>query len=199
MKVKKIILQLFSFSLLICSSIDARAKSKLVSNKVTQQVANLKDRSLDSISFSYRLFTAKECKESLNAKNLIKKGYQPIQITVTNKSDKNISISSKNFSLPCVSVDEITEVLYQSRKKQSRNLGIAGCFVGGWTLIVPSIVRSYGADDYHDEMHKNLTEKSLSATVLSGATVSGLIFVKRSDFRSDFSLNFNNESVAAQL
>jgi hypothetical protein len=98
-----------------------------------------------------------------------------------------------------VSADEVTEVLYQSRRKQSRNLGIAGCFIGGRTLMVPSIVRSYGADDYRSEMHKSLTEKSLQAAVLPGATASGLVFVKHKDFRSDFSLSLNNKNVTTQL
>lgn len=197
MKIKKIII-LFSFSMLICPMIDARSKSRPLAKKATTQVMNLKEAFLDPVTFSYRVLTAKECKECLNAKNLIKKGYQPIQITVTNNSDKTISISSENFSLPCVSADEVTEVLYQSRRKQSRNLGIAGIFCG-WTLMVPSIVRSYGADDYHSEMHKSLTEKSLQAAVLPGATASGLVFVKRKDFRSDFSLSLHNKNVTIQL
>lgn len=163
------------------------------------QVVQIKDTSLGAVTFSYRAFTAKDCKEILKAKNLIKKGYQPIQITVTNNSDTSISISSENFTLSCLSVDEVTEVLYQMYRQRSLNLGIAGCFVVGFPLIIPSIVRSYHADDYHNQIRKNLTEKSLQATVLPGATASGLIFVQRKDFRSDFSLNLNNKNNASQL
>src|SRR2546423_1022442 len=60
----------------------------------------------NSISFAYRIFNKKDCIKYLD-RDVIKKGYQPIQITLANNTNRYLKISRKNFSLATVSIDEV--------------------------------------------------------------------------------------------
>jgi len=49
MKIKKIIIQIFGFSMLICPGIDARSKSKPVIKKAITQVIHIKNTAVEPI------------------------------------------------------------------------------------------------------------------------------------------------------
>jgi|GEM_PF-971924 len=117
-----IIIQILSTSLII----DARYQS------VPLPSVPLKNNHSEKtpISFEYKSFTKKDCKKYLNSKRIINKGYQPIQITITNNSDNDIVISPENFSKSSVNALEVSEMLHRNNVARGLGLATPGIIVG---------------------------------------------------------------------
>jgi len=176
MKNNKVLLSLLSIALLGTSTGYARYKSMpLVKQAVSSSVAKK-----DEILLKHKVFTAKDCKKHFNSKTIIKKKFQPVQITVTNNSQTSISISSQGLNFSCITGQEVADTLHRSSKARGLGLGIPGMCFGGLAMIIPAFVQGLGAHDFNDDMDADFANKELQdQIVLPGATVTGVVFTTR--------------------
>jgi len=195
MKTNKIVLSLLTIAILSSSTGYARYKSMpLIKDSRLGEVSTE-----ESISFESKAFTAKDCKTFFNSKSILKKGYQPVQITVKNNSQSAISISPADLSFSCVAPQEVADTLHRSSKARGLGLGIPG-LVFGWALIIPAFVQGLGAHDFNDDMDADFANKALQPQVIApGKTVSGVVFTTRESFSPDFTLTVKNESTKEAL
>jgi hypothetical protein len=54
------------------------------------------------LTLEHKVFTKQDCKTYLGRKNVLKKGFQPVQLTLTNNTDHSYTYSSSSLSLPTV-------------------------------------------------------------------------------------------------
>lgn len=143
--------------------------------------------SLDEhIAFVHHVFDLEDCFTYLD-RNVLYKGYQPINITFTNNSNKFLYLSKANFSFPCVSSLEVAQKVHTSTVKRVVGYGVAGLFV--WPFLIPAIVDGIGSTEANQKLDFDFKYKSLhTQTVPPYTTVSGLIFVSVENFSHDFSL-----------
>jgi hypothetical protein len=59
------------------------------------------------LTLEHKVFTKQDCATYLGRKNLLKKGYQPIQLTLTNNSDRSYTYSASSLSLPIVPAEKV--------------------------------------------------------------------------------------------
>jgi hypothetical protein len=59
------------------------------------------------LTLEHKVFNQKDCQTYLGRKNLLKKGFQPIQLTVTNNTDRSYTYSSSSLSLPIVPAEKV--------------------------------------------------------------------------------------------
>jgi len=197
MKLKNALLSLFSLSLLSllagCAGYKAKPLSRLTTGAPAAQD--------ETISMAYHLLTKDDCKKYLD-RDVLKKGYQPIHITIRNNASRALMLSIDNISIPCVTVQEVAEKVRTNTALRALGYGVAGavCLPLGLTtppLTVPLTVtsgvfmlsslidgsKSAGANKrlYADFMHKELKDQLIKPL----SVVNGLIFVPAVDFNKD--------------
>lgn len=140
----------------------------------------------EHIAFAYHIFTLEDCFTYLD-RNVLYKGYQPINITFVNNSNKFLHLSKANFSFPCVTSLEVAQKVHTSTVKRVVGYGVAGLFI--WPFLIPAIVDGIGSSDANQKLDFDFKYKALhTQTVPPYTTVNGLIFVSVENFNPDFSL-----------
>lgn len=61
------------------------------------------------LTLEHKVFTKQDCATYLGRKNVLKKGYQPIQLTITNNTDRSYTYSSSSLSLPIVPAEFVAK------------------------------------------------------------------------------------------
>jgi len=147
------------------------------------------------VGFSYKIFTKKDCIKYLD-RDVIKKGYQPIQITLTNNTNRHLKISRKNFSLATVSGDEVACACHRSVTSRVVGFSIGAIFL--WPLVIPAVIEGVSGPRANDQLDSDFSQKALDTQILSPySSINGLIFTPVESFRCDFSFTLidtvNNE------
>jgi hypothetical protein len=167
-----------------CASYRSRPLSHLPTRSA--QISNEK-----SVSFAYHIFSKKDCKRYLD-RNVIKYGYQPVQITITNNSDKTLHFSRKRISLTTVDVDEVAEKAYTNTAGRSIGYGV-GAYLLFWPLAIPAIVDGIGSSKANEKLSNDYNRKILHDQPINPfETVNGLIFVPVDTFTPNFEISLSH-------
>jgi len=90
-----------------------------------------------NITLEHKVFTKADCKTYLGRKNILKKGYQPVQLALTNNTDRTYTYSTASLSLPTVQTELIAEKVKFSTA--GRVLGSGAAAVGFVTCAACAI------------------------------------------------------------
>lgn len=190
MKTNKVGLLVAGCFVVMSSSVDARYKSQILKKGSSQVITHA---SKDYIAFEYKILTAKDCQKFFNNRNIIKKGFQPVQITFINNSDKAISISPQGFDFEVVPAQKIADSLHRNGMKRGVGLGVAS-LAAGWVTLVPALVQGCGAKEFNVDMDNDFANKQLKdQVVLPGKTVTGVVFANRNNFDRDFTFTVQDQ------
>jgi hypothetical protein len=152
-------------------------------NKLATQIPS---KNKQSILLTSRVFSKSDCKKFLG-RNVIRKGYQPIHITITNNTNRYLNISKSNISLPCVSVMNVTKKVHTSTAGRAVGYGIASLII--WPMAIPAIVDGIGSSQANQKLDQDFLNKELCDQVICPFnTITGLIFVPVEKFDSKFSI-----------
>jgi hypothetical protein len=143
------------------------------------------------VLFKYKKFTKQDCQKYLG-KDLIKMGYQPVQISVMNCTDHYLQFSPSRVSLPTVSADVVAKNVYDSTASRVIGWGIASCFVP--TLVIPAIVDSSWSYEANQQLDKDYITKATGEKILAPYTeLNGLIFVPVEKYNDSFVITLIDE------
>ena len=140
-----------------------------------------------NLSLEHKVFDKADCQEYLGRKNLLKKGFQPVQLTVTNNTNRNYVYSSSSLSLPTVPVEVVAKKVYYSTGGRAVGVGIAAAV--GSVLAVTAIVGGCGVLGASWFWHYVFPPALLFSGVpfTAGATASG---IKASKANKDLKVDF---------
>lgn len=168
----------------------------------------------DNISFEYKLLNKKECKQYFKTKKILKKGYQPIQITVTNHSDNTIVVSPQGLNLSTIPADTVLAALHKNGFARGVPLGLVGVvaglplpmltllspvvinigIVGLATFSISGIFAGVGARMYNNKISVIADLELQDQLVPPHTTVTGIVFVKSDSLISDVTLAVKNQN-----
>lgn len=197
MNKNRIILSLLSIALATNSTGLARYKSKPL-NEITKTSKNKKNKTplkneTEYVSFEYKALKSSDCKKYFNSKNLIKKGYRPIQIALTNHSNNNFAISLNNFNLSLTSAADVAYNMHRDGMKRAIGFTVGSLFIP--ILIIPAIVQGFGANSYNEQMDRDFSSKALELMVIAPyQTINGVIFVNSYQPVKNFTFSITNVS-----
>jgi len=100
----------FSFGLgliLLANIFSISAISNYKAMPLASLLAQVVDEDDQSISFDYLVYNTSDCKRYLGRYKIISRGYQPIQITISNNTDKYLKLDLSSFDIPCTSAEEV--------------------------------------------------------------------------------------------
>ena len=162
-----------------CASYNATALSNLSPDL-------FRNSSSKSIGVAAKTFTRADCKRYLD-RDVISKGYQPVQLFIQNNTEKNFSFSLNRISLPHATPEEVAEKVHTSTVGRAAGYGAGALFL--WPLAIPAIVDGVKSSQANEALDNDFYSKAAKdQTLMPHAYINTLIFVPVRDFHSSFSV-----------
>ncbi len=135
---------------------------------------------IDGVHIGCKAFTKEDCLVYLD-RNVIAKGYQPIQLTFQNTTDQTYIFSSKEISIPCTNTQEVAQSVYTST---------LGRVVGYSFLILPAIVDGVKSMKANSSLNEDFHKKAREHFIIPPDSYQKtLIFVPRAHFKPIFDIS----------
>jgi hypothetical protein len=119
-------------------------------------------------------------------RDLIKRGYQPIQITIQNNTPKSYALSREGISLPTASPGKVARAVMKESIPRSIGLKIASFLF--WPFMIPSTIDGIVTMRSHYLLRKDLSakavkEKDKEEVVLPYSIFNRVVFVPKEELR----------------
>lgn len=190
MKTKNLFSLSFLCSLLLllsgCASYQARPLRSLIGSTNSQSKEQ-------TVSFDYHIFSKSDCKRYLD-RDAIGKGYQPIQISLTNNTNRYLRLTIDSFSIPIICPEEVAEKMHTSTMQRAASYGVGAVFL--FPLIIPAVVDGIGSYQANQELDADFDQKAISNKIINPhSSINGLIFAPVEGFNPIFNFSvFDNET-----
>lgn len=170
----------------------------LLSGCASYNAAPLNNLSSDVMLSSYEaknsdvLVTAKaydklDCKRYLD-RDVISKGYQPIQLYIQNNSDRSYSFSLNRIDLPYARQEEVAGKVHTSTVGRILGYGVPGVIIL-WPLIIPAVVDGIKSADANEALDYDFSSKIARDQIINPHShFNKIIFVPVSDFQQSFNV-----------
>jgi hypothetical protein len=133
-----------------------------------------------------RAFDRRDCKKYLD-RNVIEKGFKPVQLSIENRSDKNYFFSLNRIGIPCVAAQEVAEKVHTSTVARAAGYGAAALFF--WPFAIPAVLDSVYSAKSNDALDSDFMHKSAKDQIISSHShVDMLLFIPNENFRPEFRL-----------
>jgi len=172
-----------------CASYQAAQLSALDPNFVKDFYA------AEGMSIGCKQYTKEDCQVYLD-RDVIEKGYQPIQLTFYNESDQNYLFSASCISLPCASPREV------ARSVQTSTTGrVFGYSLGALVfplLVIPAFVDGIRSYQFNQQLNTDYEDKSKNHMLIKPQTfIKTLLFIPKDWFHPEFDLTLIEENTGS--
>ena len=141
-------------------------------------------KTVDGVTLSVKKFTAHDSKRYFD-RDLIAKGFQPIQLTINNDTNKYIMFSAQGINLPTVPAQDVADEAHTSTTGRAAAYGVAGLFI--WPLLIPAVVDGVGSSNANAKLDRDFDAKTAQQLVVQPyATHNGVIFIPTSEYNDAF-------------
>lgn len=167
-----------------CASYRAASLDPLSSNAVHSSTPS------SDLVITAKAFDTLDCKRYLD-RNVIKEGYQPVQLYIHNNSNKSYEVSLSRISLPHAPPEFVARTVHTSTAGRICAYGIPGLIVPfAFPLIIPAVVDGIKSSEANDALDIDFYAKSVktSQIVAPHSYFNKLIFVDRNEYQPHFSL-----------
>ena len=187
----------FALSLILIIGLSGCARYK--AHALPQLVSETNSQFLDSksVSFAYHVFNKRDCMKYLD-RDVMKAGYQPVQITITNNSKRSVFFSRKAINLPTVDESEVAEKLYTSTAGRATAYGVAALFM--WPFAIPAVVDGVGSAKANEQLDADFSRKALNNFEIKPfETINGLVFVPKNSDISNFQIALSEPKASQRI
>jgi len=138
------------------------------------------------VSLAHKAFNVTESKMYLG-RDVLKKGYQPVQITITNTTDHTYQVSQSSLSMPVANADFVAQKAHTNTTGRAVGYGTAAVLSCG-LFAIPAIVDGIGSSKANEQLDMDYSAKMLrlDGVIRPHSTVSGVVFVPRGAYTGDF-------------
>ena len=131
-------------------------------------------------------FSKEECKRYLD-RDVIKEGYQPVQISIQNNSKKAYLFSPQNVSLPTVPCERVADSVHTDTAGRIAGYSVGALFI--WPLLIPAVVDGIKSSNANGSLDSDFADKTAKDQVLySGAIMNALLFVPKGSVQKSFTV-----------
>ncbi len=146
-----------------------------------------------NVTISAKAFNKHDCKKYLD-RDVISKGYQPVQLTIENNSDQDYYFSLNRIDLQCARPEEVANRVHTSTIGRILGYGIPGLLVLS-PLVIPAIVDGIKSSKANDALDSDFYSKTASdQTIAPHSHFNKLIFVPTKNYRSLFNVSLMNQA-----
>lgn len=140
----------------------------------------------ENIEVFCKVFSTKDCEQYLD-RDVIKKGYLPIQITIQNNSKRYLLFTKNNIDITCADPAVVANEVHTSTVGRSTSYGVGALFI--WPLAIPAIVDGVKSSNANEQLDRDFSSKSsFEQTITPHGRLNGLIFVPIELYRESFTI-----------
>jgi len=151
----------------------------------------------NDVTVSCKALSEYECKRHLG-RNVLKKGYQPIQICIQNESRTYLLLSPQSINLPLVPPEDVAREVHTSTVGRATAWGVGGLFI--WPLLVPAVVDGVKSSQANQKLDADYSGKGMNQCVIQPyTTVNRVVFVPSSEYNGAFRLTLLDKETKAKL
>lgn len=153
------------------------------------------------LSIGCKAFSKYECLTYLD-RDLLKKGYQPIQLSFHNKTDMSYAFSIYDITLPCTPVEDITKTVHTSTAGRITGYTLGSLFFYPfiYPFIIPAIVDGIRSSNANASLDKDFLKKSKDHfEILPHSFHKTLIFIPKKHFKPQFDLTLREPATGERL
>lgn len=147
----------------------------------------------NNLEITAKAYTSQECECNLN-RNLLRKGYQPIEITLENHTSKTYFLSLEGVDIKTVKPEEIVNNLHMQHVPKAVAFKVAGFFF--WPLIIPGTIDGIITMKTHLNLKRDYKAKSIKMEkepLIPYSKIHRVIFVKRATLAKSFTIHLKED------
>ena len=140
------------------------------------------------LQIAAKTYDSEKSKQNLN-RDLLSKGYVPVEITITNQTQKSYTLSRASVNLPCATAKEVTWSFTKKTFPRSIGYKIASFFF--WPFSIAGSIDSIRVIKNHRNLNKDFAAKTLKdddEIIPPFSSVIRVLFVKKDGFQKEFSV-----------
>jgi len=146
---------------------------------------------IENVTLACKALSEGECKKYFD-RDIIDKGYQPVQMTIINDTDNSILFHPDGVSLPVCPPEEVAKKCYTSTAGRATAYGVGALFL--WPLAIPAIVDGVKSHEANTELDKDFGERNIGQMVIIPHTThNGVIFISNEDYQESFTVKLVNK------
>jgi len=151
----------------------------------------------EKVFVSWKIFDRKDS-ETYLGRDLIAKGYIPVQMTIINDSRDPMYLNSNNFSIPLPSTNQVAEKVHTSTAGRVIGWGAPGLLV--WPLLIPAIYDGICSQEANSSLDTDYLEKTVKEHVIQPHTCfNGVVFVPEQQFGQPLEMYLVNQRTSEKL
>jgi hypothetical protein len=140
-----------------------------------------------NVTITAKAFNKADCKKYLD-RDVISKGYQPVQLYIQNGSEKPYLFSLNRISLSCARPEEVAEKVHTSTAGRATGYGAAAVLTCG-LFAIPAIVDGVKSSQANEALDNDFSAKTARDQVIHAHShFNKIIFVPVNEFQSPFTV-----------
>lgn len=145
------------------------------------------------VRITAKTFSKTDCKKYLD-RDVIAKGYRPVQLQIENTSDSDYFFSLARVSMPCATPEQVADAVHTSTVGRAVGYGVAAVFTCG-LFAIPAVVDGCKSAKANEQLdHDFLTKTARDQVIAPHSRVNMLMFVPKSCYQKTFSLSLIDQS-----
>jgi hypothetical protein len=168
-----------------CASYRAAPLNPLYISQTTVE-SSTETKANDSILVVARAFDRNDCKRFLD-RDVLKKGFQPVQLYIENNSCKSFLFSLDRISLPFARPEEVAHSVHTSTVGRALGYGIPGLLIA-WPLIIPAVIDGLKSSEANEALDTDFYHKTASSDRIINphSHFNRILFVPAGEYQPNF-------------
>ncbi len=178
-----------ALSLTSCASYNASSLNNLSPDIIkTSSSAKSTD-----VILAAKVFDRRDCKKYLD-RDVISKGYQPIQLYIENNTSKNYVFSLSRVSVPCATSEEVAQKVHTSTVGRAAGYGAAAFFTCG-LFVIPAVIDGVKSAQANETLDNDFLLKAAKDQVVhSYSRLNMLLFVPIKSYEPNFNVTLIDQN-----
>ena len=190
MKNRKYLLASLLIPLIALSSCASYKAASL--NTLSSEIM-LYNTSEEQVVIVAKAFNKADCKKYLD-RDVISKGYQPVQIYIQNNSDKNYHFSLDRINLACARPDEVADKVHTSTAGRVAGYTTAAVLSFG-ILVIPAVIDGVKSSQANDSLDNDFSAKTARDQIIyQHSHFNKLVFIPVNEYQQRFSITLLDEA-----
>lgn len=150
------------------------------------------------VSIAARAFSKNDCRRYLD-RNVLRKGYQPVQIYIENMSDTAYLFSPSRLTIAVAPPDEVSKKVHSSTVGRVASYGSAALLASP-LFAVPALVDGFKSIQTNKSLDEDFFNKAAHDCVIkSHSQVMMLLFIPRDAYEETFTVTLIDENTHKPL
>lgn len=133
-----------------------------------------------------KTFNRADCKQYLD-RDVISKGFQPVQLYIKNNSEKNYVFSLSRIDLPLANPQDVANRVHTSTIGRIVGYGVASMII--WPFVIPAIVDGIKSSEANEALDCDFSAKSARDQIIAPYSyVNTLLFVPVQSYQRPFTV-----------